>query len=126
VSLVLDAGALVAFEKGNRVVRAFLERAARDGVAVRTSTAVVAQVWRGGARQTDLARLLRGVDEVELTRERARSGGKLLGSAGTADVVDGALVDVAVDGDEILTSDPDDIAHLAEKAKKTIIITRVG
>lgn len=126
MSLLLDAGALVAFEKGSRVVQAFLERAARDGAAVRTSTTVVAQAWRGGARQASLGRLLRGVDEVELTGDRARSVGRLLGIAGAADVVDGALVEVAMDGDEILTSDPDDIARLAEKTKKTVIITRVG
>lgn len=126
MSLLLDAGALVAFEKGSRIVQAFLERAVRDGTPVRTSAAVVAQVWRGDARQAWLGRLLRGVDEVELTRERARSVGKRLAISGTADVVDGALVDVAMDGDEILTSDPDDIARLAEKGKKTVIVTPVG
>lgn len=126
MSLLLDAGALVAFEKGSRVVQTFLERAMRDGVTVRTSTAVIAQVWRGGARQASLGRLLRAIDEVELTRDRARSAGKLLGIAGTADVVDGALVELAMDGDEILTSDPGDIARLAEKGRKTVIITQVG
>jgi hypothetical protein len=39
--------------------------------------------------------------------------------------VDGSLVEAARDGDEILTSDPDDILALATAAKKTLIVTRV-
>jgi hypothetical protein len=38
MTLVLDAGALIAYENGDRTVRAFLERAGRDGVGVRTTT----------------------------------------------------------------------------------------
>jgi predicted nuclease of predicted toxin-antitoxin system len=50
----------------------------------------------------------------------------LLRRAGTADVVDGALIDIANDGDEILTSDPSDIHTLAMTAGKTLIITLVS
>jgi hypothetical protein len=125
VTLILDAGALIAYEHGDRTVRAFLERASRTGVDVRTTTGAVAQVWRDGARQARLARLLRGLLEVELTRERARDVGLLLGQARRRDVVDGSLLDAAADGDEILTTDPDDIAALAAHSHKHLIVTPV-
>jgi hypothetical protein len=72
-----------------------------------------------------LARLLRGVDERELTKARSRAIGVLLARAKRADVVDASLVDAANEGDELLTSDPDDIAKLAEAAGKTLVVTRV-
>ena len=125
MTLVLDAGALIAYEHGDRTVRAFLERASRTGVNVRTTTGVVAQVWRDGARQARLTLLLQGLLEVELTRDRARRVGTLLGRAGRRDVIDGSIVNAAVDGDEILTTDPDDITALAHNSGKNLIVTRV-
>ena len=125
MTLVLDAGALVAFENGNRVVQAFLERARADGIDVRTTTGVVAPVWRGGPRQARLALLLKGVLEVDLSPGRARGVGLLLGTAGLCDVVDGSVVEAASDGDEILTSDPDDITAVARASGCNVIVTRV-
>lgn len=125
MTLILDAGALVGYERRSRTVRAFLERAQRSGVEVRTTTGAVAQVWRDGSRQVRLAMLVRGLDEVELTAGRSRLIGVLLGRAGHTDVVDGSVVDVAADGDEILTSDPDDIAALVAASGKTVIVTHI-
>ncbi len=126
MSLILDAGALIAYERGSRTVQAFLERAYRLSDDVRTTTAVVAQAWYGDSKQVLLARLLRGVDEYELTSERARKIGQLLRQAGAADVVDGSVVDIAKAGDEVLTSDPVDIRRLAAAAGKTLIVTPVS
>lgn len=125
MTLVLDAGALIAYEDDDRTVRAFLERASRTGVNVRTTTGAVAQVWRNGARQARLTLLLQGLLEVELTRDRARRVGTLLSRAGRRDVIDGSIIDAAVDGDEILTTDPDDITALAYNSGKNLIVTRV-
>ena len=126
MSLLLDAGALIAYERGSRTVQAFLERAYRRSEDVRTTTAVVAQTWHGDPRQARLALLLRGVDERELTSDQARLVGRLLRTAGTTDVVDATIVDIANDGDEILTSDPSDIRTLAVTARKTLIVTQVS
>lgn len=125
MTLILDAGALVAYEKGDRTVRAFLEHAQRDGVDVRTTTAVVAQVWRDGARQARLAVLLRGVREVELTRAECRRVGVLLGRCTARDVPDASIVAAALDGDEVLTSDPHGIHTLAQASGKNLIVTPV-
>lgn len=43
-----------------------------------------------------------------------RQAGVLLGAAGTGDVIDAAVVLLAVDGDIICTSDPADLTALAE------------
>lgn len=125
MSLVLDAGALLGYERGDLNVRALVRRAGQTGTDLRTTTGVVAQVWRNGSRQARLALLLRGVLEIELGPAEARRVGTMLGHARTADVIDASIVDVAVDGDEILTSDPKDIANLAAASGKTLIITCV-
>lgn len=122
MALVLDAGALTGFERGNRTVIAFIEVAQRERVAVRTTTAAVAQAWRSGTLQVRLSRLLRGVDERSLDPGAARRIGQLLALAHTADVVDGSIIDSAVSGDEVLTSDAADLAALAEAAGKHLTI----
>ena len=69
---------------------------------------VVAQAWRGAARQARLARL--GDDRcAQCASREARAAGELLAAAGTADVVDALLVLLAVPGDQSRTSDPDDL-----------------
>jgi len=78
-----------------------------------THGGVVGQVWRGDARQARLGRLLAGVVVAALDEELGRAAGALLARAGASDVIDAALALLASDGDEILTSDPDDVAMLA-------------
>lgn len=125
MSLVLDAGALIAYDRGSKTVQAFLAQAHGAGVAVRTTTGVVAQVWREPVRQARIASILNGVEEVPLTSSRARGVGFLLGRTGSPDVVDAALAEMLRNGDEVLTSDPCDIAALADAAGKAVIVTPV-
>jgi hypothetical protein len=82
-------------------------------------------VGRNGLRHARVVLLLRGVAEVEFDHAQARRVGVLLGATRCSDVVDGSIVDVALDGDEILTSDPDDISTLAMSSGKTLIVTRI-
>ena len=117
MSLVLDAGAFVAVERGDRDVAALVKRERLAERSPVTHGGVVAQVWRGGAgRQADVARLLAGVDVRSLEDALGRRAGVLLGRSGTADAIDAALVCLTADGDEILTSDPADLRALAEAA----------
>ncbi|MGH3544458.1 MAG: hypothetical protein ACRDPW_00775 [Mycobacteriales bacterium] len=123
--MILDAGALIGYERGNLQVAALLEWAARNAIDVKTTTGVIAQVWRSGARQAKLALLLRNVAEVELSSEQARRVGTLLSTAACSDVIDASIVDISRDGDEVLTSDPDDIAELTRSAGKHLLIRSV-
>lgn len=124
--LVLDAGALLAVERGDRDVVALLKRELLASRVPLTHGGVVAQVWRGGSgRQAQLARLLPGIDVAPLDDALGRRAGVLLGRARAADAVDAAVIAIAADGDIVLTSDPDDLSGLAEAAAVHIDIVRV-
>lgn len=112
MALVLDAGALIAVDRKNRAVGAMLRVAHRERIPVRTSSAVVAQVWRDGSRQAILARLLAGTDIAALQPSDGRRIGELLGRGATSDVVDGHIALLVSSGDVILTGDVDDITGL--------------
>ena len=128
MSLVLDAGALVAVERGDRDLMALLKRERREGRVPSTHGAVIGQVWRGGhGRQARLAGLLPALQVHAVDESLGRRAGQLLGLAGMTDVVDAALVLLTRDGDEILTSDVGvgDIRQLAEIAGRHIEIVPV-
>lgn len=113
MTLVLDAGAFIAAERADRRVMALLAREHRAGCLPVTHGGVVAQVWRGGARQARVARLISGSAVASLDEALGRTAGALLARSGGSDVVDAAIVALADDGDEILTSDADDLTALA-------------
>ena len=115
--LVLDAGAFVAVERGNRDVVALVKRERLAGRPPVTSGGVVAQVWRGGSgRQAPMARLLAGTAVASVDDTLARRAGMLLARSGQSDAIDATVVCFAADGDDILTSDPGDLRVLAEAA----------
>lgn len=126
MSLVLDAGALIAAERGDRDTVALIKRELLAGRAPLTHGGIVGQVWRGGAgRQAPLARLLPGLDVAAVDDALGRRAGVLLGRTRLYDVVDAALVLLAVDGDIVLTSDPSDLGPLASAAGLHIDIVPV-
>lgn len=111
----LDAGALIALDRGQSRVVHLLDRVIAGGGAVDIPAPVIAQVWRDGSRQARLARLLGASDVVlvDLDAEMGRAVGVLCGAVGVADVVDGHVALHARRRDlAVLTSDPDDIARL--------------
>lgn len=112
MKLVLDAGALIAIDRDDRRTAGLVELARRRGAALVTSAPVVGQAWRDGARQARLARWLPMVDVRAVDGVDARAAGELLARRGGADVVDALLVGLAGPGDQILTSDPDDVRSL--------------
>jgi len=115
--LVLDAGALVAVDRGDRDVVVLLKRERMAGRSPVTCGGVVAQVWRGGhGRQVPLARLLAGVEVAPIDDSLGRRAGVLLDRSGQSDAIDAAVVCLAADGDDILTSDPGDLLALAQAA----------
>ena len=114
-AVVLDAGALIAIEKGDRKVLALCRVAVLDRAAVVVPAGVVAQVWRDGARQARLARLVsaNGTIIEPLDLEGARLAGVVCGRAETTDVIDATIVIAARQHHaKVISSDPDDLAHL--------------
>ena len=117
MTLILDAGALIALERGDVDVVRAIEHERRAERSAVTHAGVVGQVWRGGTvRQSVLARVLSGVEILPLDDELGRRAGRLLALTRTSDVIDAALVLLANHSDWILTSDPDDIQLLAAAA----------
>ena len=111
----LDAGALIAVERGDPSVRALLRRAVDDGLEIHVVPEVVAQVWRGGSRQARLAAVLgaRGVDTPAYDLHAAKEVGRLCSASGRHDVVDAHVVwHAKARGHVIVTSDPDDLSAL--------------
>ncbi len=125
MTLVLDAGALVAVDRGHRETSALLKRELLARRLPRTHGGIVGQVWRGSAKQASLARLLSALDVHPLDEDLGRRAGVLLAITKTRDVVDAALVLLARDGDTILTSDPKDVALLAAAADLHVDVARV-
>jgi hypothetical protein len=122
--LILDAGAFVAFEKGDARVRARLMAARRLGIGLVTTSPVVGQVWRNGRRQALLSSLLSATDVDAPTGSAALRAGELLAKTKMHDVVDALLVGRVRDGDVVLTSDPHDIrALLATAGARAMVIT---
>ena len=115
MSLVLDAGALIALERGDRDTAAVIEIALREHRAVLVPAGVVGQAWRGGGRQARLARVLNARDVLvePLTDAGARAAGVLCGTAGTTDVIDASVVLIARRYDAtVVSSDRSDLEVL--------------
>jgi hypothetical protein len=126
MSLVLDAGALVAVERADRHVVALIKRELIARRAPTTHGGVVGQVWRSGAgRQARLAQLLPGLNIAALDEALGRRAGVLLGRARAYDVVDAALVLLTEDGDSLLTSDVGDIERLVAAADRHVDVVPV-
>lgn len=80
-----------------------------------TSSAVIAQVWRGHRAQVPIAVALRWshLRVVAPTPAEGRVIGQMLGVTGSSDVVDGHVALLARErGWPVVTSDPDDIGRL--------------
>jgi hypothetical protein len=114
VKAVLDAGALVAVDRRDRMIGAQLRVLQHQGTPIRVSSAVIGQVWRDGRKQANLARVLAGVGIEALGKDDGRRIGELLAVAAAADVVDAHVALMAARGDLILTSDPGDIHQLMQ------------
>jgi predicted nucleic acid-binding protein len=120
-TLILDSGAFIAWERNDPKVETRLRRAFARRMVVRTTGAVIAQVWRDpNGRQARLAQLLEVVRVEPIDAALGKKGGMLLAKACKGDAVDATLVASAGHGDTILTSDPDDIEPLAAASGKLV------
>jgi hypothetical protein len=123
MTAVLDAGALIAIDRRDRRVGAMLRVLQREAEPVRTSAGAVAQVWREGRRQANLARTLPGIDVAVLDEFAAKRVGELLGSSRTSDLVDAHVALLVHSGGRVFTSDDPDIKALlrTRRVKATVV-----
>lgn len=113
--LTLDTGALIAIEAGNPRMAVLIEQAMAARAELAVPAGVVAQAWRGGARQVRIAKLLQlqVTSIVALDAKLALRVGARCASTGATDVVDVSVALCASDrGHPVVTSDPGDIAAI--------------
>lgn len=126
MTVILDAGALIALESSDRHMWERFSVALQSSTPPKTHGGVVAQVWRGGTgRQARLARALDLVKVIPLDDELGRRAGVLLSQTGLTDAIDAALAALANPGDQIITSDPDDLALLVGVGKLRVDIVPI-
>ena len=118
--IVLDAGALIALDRGDKRMIALLQRALTQRRALRVPAGVVGQAWRDGRVQVTLARFLQSeeVEIIPLDEQLARSCGELCGATNSMDIIDASVVILARERrDPIVTSDPNDLRRLDPAAQ---------
>jgi len=114
-SVVLDTGALIAFERGDARMRALVREALRTRGRLVIPAGVLGQAWRGSPRQATLRALVNGPSTAvpPLDQPLAEAAGALCGRTGTSDVIDAAVVLVARrEHALVVTSDVDDLRRL--------------
>lgn len=125
MSVLYDAGALIAADRDSRALWAEHRRLLERKLAPWTTAPVIAQVSRN-TRPARLRRLLNGCKIAPFSAAEAHHVGALLAQSGTADVVDAHVVSQAAARDlAVVTSDVDDITWLAEAAGVSIEIRAV-
>lgn len=119
----MDAGALIAYERGAVRARGLIRRATEREVTITVPSVVLAQVWRGGHRrwidELRSAVIIEPVDEA-----CALAAGELLARTGTKDAIDALVaVGAARRGDVVVTSDPQDLLRLLDDASGVRVVT---
>jgi len=121
-----DTGALVAGERNDRRMWALHAGFLAEEVAPVVPAPVLAEAWRGGARQASLSRLLAMCDIEPMSEEQARKIGVLAGKAGHDDIVDVTVVEGANRRhDAVVTSNAEHIRHIANAARTRLRIERI-
>ena len=114
-AVVLDAGALIQFDRGNPRMRALIRLALDRSAPLIVPAGVLAQAWRDGSRQVPLAALLNArITVVEsLDEPMAKAAGVLCGRSRTADVIDASVVLAARSREAVVvTTDETDLRRI--------------
>lgn len=114
MGVTYDAGALIAAERGERLMWARHKALLLRREVPVAPAPVVAQCWRGNSQQALLARLLVGCHVEPLDNIAARATGTLAGRAQVTDIIDACVVEGAIRRqDLVITSDPGDLQAIA-------------
>jgi predicted nucleic acid-binding protein len=118
-----DSGALIAAEWNDRRMWAIHAGLLAEAVVPVVPAPVLAEAWRGGARQARLARLLAPCDVEVMSEQIAKDVGVLAGRAHHDDVVDVAVVEGALRrGHGVVTSNRSHIAAIANAVGRELRI----
>lgn len=123
--ITFDTGALVAIERRDRTMLAFMTAALAAGSRITVPSPVFSEWWRG--QRGPAARILDAVVVEPLSASLAKVVGETLGAVRGATVVDAVVVaSAARRGDLVLTSDLDDLTRIRDVAFPSVRIRSVG
>lgn len=118
-----DTGALIAGERNDRRMWALHAGLLAEEVVPVVPVPVLAEAWRGGARQASLVRLMALCEVEAMTEDQAHRVGVLAGRARHDDVVDVTVVEGAIRrGDAVVTSNRAHIARISDAAGRKLVI----
>jgi hypothetical protein len=121
-----DTGALVTAERSDRAMWALHAGFLAEEVVPTVPAPVLAEAWRGGARQASLARLLALCAIEPMGEEQGRNVGVLAGQAAHDDIVDVTVVEGAARRrDAVVTSNDDHMRAIADAAGARLHIEHV-
>ncbi|HLM86844.1 MAG TPA: PIN domain-containing protein [Solirubrobacteraceae bacterium] len=111
--LTLDAGALIAYERGGERIREILAVGYARGLVPTIPAIALAEVWRGDGKDARVARLIKACSIETVDERLARAAGSLRRAVPEADTIDACIaVGVRRRRDAIATSDPGDMRAL--------------
>ena len=120
-ALVLDADGLCKFAEGNSRAVSFAKDAYDLQAPVVVAASTLAEVLRGGPRDSRVHRVLRRIDISPIDKTQARAAGELLGRLGLSgheNALDALVAIVALAQPRpvvLLTSDADDMTRLTDE-----------
>ena len=121
-----DTGALIAGDRNDRRMWALHAGFLAVEAVVTVPAPVVAEAWRGGVRQANLARLLALCEVEDLSYAQARDVGILAGKANHDDIVDVTVVEGAARRrDAVITSNPTHITAIADATRTRLTIETI-
>jgi len=126
VGVTYDTGALIAADRNDRRMWALHAAFLAEEVSPTVPAPVLAEGWRGGSRQANMARLLAMCEVEHMTEDQAKAVGVLAGRAAHDDIVDVTVVDGAVRRhDGVVTSNKAHIEKLARAVRVKLRIESV-
>lgn len=121
-----DTGALIAADRNDRAMWALHAGFLAEEVVPTVPAPVLAEAWRGGSRQANLARFLALCVIEDMDADQAKAVGVLAGRADHDDVVDVTVVEGAIRRrDAIVTSNPTHVRAIADAVRARLNIETV-
>lgn len=126
MGVTYDTGALIAADRNDRAMWALHAGFMAEEVTPTVPAPVLAEAWRGGSRQANLARFLSLCVIENMDADQAKTVGTLAGRASHDDVVDVTVVEGAIRRrDGIVTSDASHMRKILDSSRSRLHIEEV-
>jgi len=123
--ITFDTGALIAVERRDRRMLAFMTQVLARGLPITVPTCVVGEWWRG--QRGPAARILDAVVVEPLSLALAKLAGEAISRVRGATLVDAVVVASAAQrGDLVITGDLDDLIRIRDAAFRSVRLRDIG